>query len=68
MPTITPFKTGTPIDGDKIMETIDNAVDSEHKFKFDFVNQENAKKAKIIIGFQVGFMGFILRIGLYRQL
>jgi len=35
--------------------------------KIDIVTQEQAKKDFLLIGIQLGFFGFILRFGLYRQ-
>ena len=36
--------------------------------KVDIVTQEDAKGSFLIIGIQVGFLGYILRIGLYKQM
>ena len=35
--------------------------------KFDIVTADTAKKAKIIVGFQVGIWGMVLRLGLYKE-
>ena len=35
--------------------------------KIDIVTQEEAKNSKILIGVQIGFFGFVLRLGLYAQ-
>jgi hypothetical protein len=34
----------------------------------DIVTQEDARNSYLIIGFQVGFMGYIVRLGLYKQI
>ena len=35
--------------------------------KVDIVTQEKAKDSKILLGIQVGFLGLIVRIGLYKD-
>jgi len=35
--------------------------------KFDIVTKKTASKSKIIIGFQVGIWGMVVRIGLYQE-
>jgi len=35
--------------------------------KFDIVTPRTAKKAKIIIGFQIGIWGMVIRFGLYQE-
>ena len=35
--------------------------------KFDIVTKAVAKKSRILIGFQMGIWGMIIRIGLYQE-
>jgi len=37
------------------------------KPRIDVVTQEEAKKDLLIIGVQAGFLGYILRLGFYKQ-
>lgn len=35
--------------------------------KIDIVTQKEAKKDYLIIGIQFGFLGYVVRLGFYRQ-
>lgn len=35
--------------------------------KFDIVDQETAKNSFLIIGIQFGLLGYVIRLGLYKQ-